>query len=188
MNGLASAALRFRDTQVDSEKEGHRPPSSEPVRGAALTVVQEIASRLEAGRLRHRHCFENCWTSLGMYPGVLINASVAMPYPMARAVIASPRPRSPLSGIWLRATCTAPTAKTARTAIPNTHNPDAAMTAKMTATTASLFNRPVDVRAGVMGVLISVPPTSLVRVSLACLAGTEWGLNHLVSTTLKGRR
>lgn len=41
------------------------------------------------------------------------------------------------------------------------------MTAKMMAATASLFSRPVDVRAGTMGVLISVPPTSLVQASLA---------------------
>jgi hypothetical protein len=49
--------------------------------------------------LRCQNYCENCWTALGMNPKVLINASVAMPYPMARAAIASPLPRSSLSWI-----------------------------------------------------------------------------------------
>ena len=40
---------------------------------------------------RRGHDLESCWTAVGMNPSVLINASVARPYPTAKAAMAKPR-------------------------------------------------------------------------------------------------
>lgn len=79
---------------------------------------------------RRRLYLESCWTAVRMNPRVLINAGVARPRIQRQGPQWLDRGLVRLLAGYDRGNVPRPTAKTARTATPNTHKTEAAITDK----------------------------------------------------------